>query len=275
MLEFRADPFIAAVGFINATNQFLIDFSRREKILMPGREWPAVSARGLADLEGFAREISAVARQIDMPITENLAAGLIREINGLPLPDNEGLVPVIGENFARLSGATNRLVEVVKKEVQSKLFLALNSCGKGYWEPTNQLFGKEVHDAFPSAVEDIEEAGKCLAVERGTACVMHLMRSMEVTLKALANVLNISAQDNWGRYIQEIDKELALRFKSAGKRSADEVFYAEVSESFERVKRLWRNRTMHVDQTYTPERAQNILEATRDFMKYLAQRIHE
>ena len=104
---------------------------------------------------------------------------------------------------------------------------------------------------------------------------MHLMRATEVPLKALAASLGIPVQNDWGSYIREIDKELTTRFKVAGKRTPDEGFFAEISEAFERVKRVWRNRTMHVDQTYTPERAQRIFDATRDFMNHLAQRIRE
>lgn len=39
-----------------------------------------------------------------------------------------------------------------------------------------ELFGQPVEHAFPSAIDDIEDAGKCLALGQGTACVMHLMR---------------------------------------------------------------------------------------------------
>src|SRR5205085_4966881 len=42
----------------------------------------------------------------------------------------------------------------------------------------NQItpFGEEVFNCFASANDDIYEAGMCLALDRGTACVMHLMR---------------------------------------------------------------------------------------------------
>jgi len=52
------------------------------------------------------------------------------------------------------------------------------------------LFGDDVAKKFPSASVDIEEAGKCLALDRGTATVFHLMRAMEVGLRALAKSLN-------------------------------------------------------------------------------------
>jgi hypothetical protein len=42
-----------------------------------------------------------------------------------------------------------------------------------------------VIENFPGAVSDIEEATKCLALSRSTACVFHLMRALEVGLRAL------------------------------------------------------------------------------------------
>ena len=51
---------------------------------------------------------------------------------------------------------------------------------------------KDVFNAFPSANNDILEASNCLALERGTATVMHLMRVAEVGLKALASALGVT-----------------------------------------------------------------------------------
>jgi hypothetical protein len=61
-----------------------------------------------------------------------------------------------------------------------------------------RVLGKEVFDAFPTANNDVSEAGMCLAFERGTACVMHCMRILEVGLVALAADLGIGRQNDWG-----------------------------------------------------------------------------
>jgi hypothetical protein len=44
---------------------------------------------------------------------------------------------------------------------------------------------------FSSTSFDIEEAGKCFATGRNTATVMHLMRVMEIGLKAAAIGMNV------------------------------------------------------------------------------------
>src|SRR5580704_15527436 len=56
-------------------------------------------------------------------------------------------------------------------------------------------FGEDILKKFDPARDDIEEAGKCLAYGRGTGCVFHLMRVMEVGLRALAASLNDSRLD--------------------------------------------------------------------------------
>ena len=79
------------------------------------------------------------------------------------------------------------------------------------------LFGKDVRVAFPSAIIDIEEAGKCLAFERWTACVFHLMRVMETGLHVLGDSLNLPLTTNrsWDAVLrkcgEELDKPVAKR----------------------------------------------------------------
>ena len=76
-----------------------------------------------------------------------------------------------------LHSPTRELVKRIQVELQSKLFLYVPSQnGPFYQEP---LAGWEkTTSALPSAIFDIQEASKCLALQRNTACVFHLMRVM-------------------------------------------------------------------------------------------------
>jgi hypothetical protein len=114
-----------------------------------------------------------------------------------------------------------------------------------------------------------------LALERGTACVMHLSRVMEVRLKALAAGLGVTSQNDWGAYLSKIDAELLKRLKTSGSRTADEQFYSEAQITFDSIRRAWRNPTMHVEKTHTLEQAEDILVAVRSFMRHLATKLHE
>lgn len=179
---------------------------------------------------------------------------------------------------ARNTNDLERMLEFVRQA----MVVGLN--GRKFFEPepayikyfeNPRLFGDAVFAAFPSAIEDITEAGTCLALERPTACVMHLMRVAEAGLKILAGKLGVTRQNDWGAYIREIDKELVSRMKAAGKHTPDEAFYAEACALFGHVKTAWRNPTMHIEKTYTPQRAEEILLAVKSFMAHLATKISE
>ncbi len=115
----------------------------------------------------------------------------------------------------------------------------------------------------------------CLALERPTACVMHLNRALECALAALAKAVDITKQNDWGSYIREIGKQLDARAKAAGARSADEQFYAEAAANFDRLRRAYRNPTMHPEKVYSQDQAEEILLATKSFMAHLATRLSE
>ncbi|MBZ0148982.1 MAG: hypothetical protein K8F62_15775 [Pseudorhodoplanes sp.] len=135
--------------------------------------------------------------------------------------------------------------------------------------------GTDVEEQFPSANDDIYEATKCLALGRSTACVMHLMRVCEVGLKTLAQTINVSEQGDWGGYLRGIEKELERRAKSAGARTEHEQFYSEAAVALGHLKRAWRNPSMHVDKSYSPERAKEIFDAVKSLMSVLATKISE
>lgn len=133
------------------------------------------------------------------------------------------------------------------------------------------LFGDAVATRFTTANDDIAEAGKCLALGRGTACVMHLMRVMEVGLKALAQPLGIPYAPSWESYLKQIASKIALPHKQKSpKWRKSEPFFRDVSGDLISVKQAWRNPSMHVISKFTPEEAEDVLRAVRRFMQRLA-----
>jgi len=147
-----------------------------------------------------------------------------------------------------------------------------------FYEPERPLFGKVVMDHYPSAYFEIEEAGKCLALGRSTACVFHLMRILEVGIRAIASSLSIPdpskpSEKNWGVILKRINE--AVKGRQRWRRKADKIFYEEAVASLDSVKNPWRNATMHVEKTYTEEEAENIFYAVRAFMMKIASGIDE
>jgi len=135
------------------------------------------------------------------------------------------------------------------------------------------LFGQEVASQFPTARDDIEAAGKCLALGRDTATVFHLMRVMEAGLRVIATDMGIPYAPSWESYLKQIEALISAKHGAkspAWKRK--EPFYRDVSGDLAMVKIAWRNPTMHVVRNYSAEEADEVFRSVRAFMRRLANR---
>ena len=103
------------------------------------------------------------------------------------------------------------------------------------------------------------------------------MRIMEVGLNTLGGALGLPVASNWGRAIEDIEREIKSRsVRTHGQQwKTDESFYSEAATHFRMVKNAWRNHTMHGKQQYDEERTKDILGSVSGFMCHLAQRLHE
>jgi hypothetical protein len=170
--------------------------------------------------------------------------------------------------MAHIKDIEQRLMD----ELEATLFLCIPRERASYYRNT-LLFGGSVADAFPEASFDIEEAGKCFATGRGTGCVFHLMRVMEVFLRYLARLLKISYAPSWGAYITQIEVRINAKHKTKGVQwKRDEPFFRDILGELTAVKIAWRNPTMHVHGIYTLEEAENIFGAVRSVGRRLATR---
>jgi hypothetical protein len=80
---------------------------------------------------------------------------------------------------------------------------------------TLQMFGSKISIGFPSVLYEIDEAGKCFALGRSTACVFHLMRTMEVGIRVVARCLGVpdplKGDRNWGSVLKGIKTAMGTR----------------------------------------------------------------
>jgi hypothetical protein len=145
------------------------------------------------------------------------------------------------------------------------------------WFSTKEpLFGERVADRFPRSTRDIEEAGKCLALNRATACVFHLMRVMEVGLRSVASGLGIPYAPSWESYIAQIQTKIDEKHSKKGRKwQRQEPFFRDVLAHLHAIKIAWRNPTMHIVNHYTPEQGQEVFNAVRGFMRHLAEGLPE
>jgi hypothetical protein len=181
---------------------------------------------------------------------------------------------------------TNAKLQELAKELQGRVNDELGMITVLSIEPDKDVlfeskipFGEKVTASFPSTTYDIEEASKCLALNRGSASVFHLMRVMEFGLKALGKSLGdptLEGKKNWGTILSRCRAELKKPKAERAKIWAeDEQFCREAIVRLNAVKDAWRNPTMHVEQSYDSERAYDVWYCVKIFISHLATKLSD
>jgi HEPN domain-containing protein len=161
-------------------------------------------------------------------------------------------------------------------EVFARLWDELEEGGHFFYIPIKRAkafevkepFGPRVSAKFPKLGEDIEDAHKCYACGRYTACVFHLMRVVEVAVQRLGKKLGVKNAKNlvW----QVILDQVNLAIKSLPAKSPKTKKFAAVTGHLYNVKVAWRNEVMHPKETYTEEEAETLLSLVKVFMVEVA-----
>src|SRR5688500_15545408 len=95
-----------------------------------------------------------------------------------------------------------------RNELRGEMIFRIAPDKNRYFEKDN-MFGSEVASAFPSAIDDIRNAGTCYAVEQWDASVFHLMRVLERGLRVLATKFNIPfLNTTWHTVIEQIESKV-------------------------------------------------------------------
>jgi hypothetical protein len=174
----------------------------------------------------------------------------------------------VGTQPLAMRPAIKELYNRLRDDLEARAFVSVPEEMTIFYRQPVPLFGKDVEDHFPLASEDISEAGKCLALARGTAAVFHLMRVMEIGLQKLGDQLGVTltSEKNWQNILDEVNKAIK-RFDHKLPRTKA---LAEAASHLYAVKVAWRNEVMHPKQTYTLQEATAIFANVRTFVGDLA-----
>lgn len=172
------------------------------------------------------------------------------------------------------------IANTTEMECRKKIFFEMDTRLGRYYDGVN-LFGEDFVNKFPDAIFELDEAGKCFALNRPTAAVFHLMRLMEISIRAVARCLKVAnpakpSQRNWGTILRALKCEIDKKTSAAGWRAAgDKEFFESAYGSLDAVRIAWRNPTMHVENKYTNEEAEHIFIAVGGLMKKITSRIDQ
>jgi hypothetical protein len=186
-------------------------------------------------------------------------------------------------DISSVANELRNVLEVVETETTRVTLLRVPRALKVYVD-NPKPFGTAVYDAFPSARDDIKEAGNCLATDCNTAAVFHLMRAVEWGLRALAWDRRVTLPKKrpielagWDDIIQQLENaEAAIQqYPKTLAREAQFEFYHGATMQFRRFKNVFRNRIMHSRDDFTATQALGVFENVRDFLQTLSGRISE
>ena len=164
-------------------------------------------------------------------------------------------------------------------ETSDKLFFAMAPIeSEFYCKPRR---GWEVSiKRFPEIVDDVEEASKCFALSRYPAAVFHSVQIVEAGLIELGGFLKVKDPfSGWTAVSSALNQVTKKEHK---RRTAFErqnfAFLEQVQGTVEGLKNAWRNKISHVGgrlvvmtKEFSPEVAEEILFATRAFLRRLAE----
>jgi HEPN domain-containing protein len=182
-----------------------------------------------------------------------------------------------GATFDDVRAVMAELERRINDELSSVRFFHVPTNSAQYYPRKNDeykkpLFSSQTMKKFSKSIEDAEEAGKCFALARYTACVFHLMRVMERGVQRLGKKLKVTIpveEKDWGVISSSINGALRRLPNSTVPERKIHARYAKAAVYLDNVRESWRNPTMHPKETYTEEEAENAFRFVRQYMEYL------
>lgn len=184
-----------------------------------------------------------------------------------------------GQRGHAMYALTVDLRDAILDRIQRDAVLVIPASRIKYYDQKLPLFGKKVFDEIPEAAQEISEAGKCFALDRWTACIFHLMRSLELSLHRIAKELGISFPapielQDWKTLVDKIDKQIEMLENQSRslQKTEDLRFYSTLNLEFGWFKNAWRNHISHARESYNEEQAANIMDHVGKFLNEVANR---
>jgi len=172
--------------------------------------------------------------------------------------------PIQMEPFAKLAQRCDHLRNRILDELENEYFFQVDRSEVQLYKKRG-LFGTRVTKKFNAALDDIVNAGNCLAVQQPTACVFHLMRAMEVAVRKLSKRLNITItpQTTWRQMTNEMDTKIRAMPANTDAQRRKKNNWEAARINLHHVGSVWRNNTMHPAASYTRSEARHVFNATR------------
>ena len=180
--------------------------------------------------------------------------------------------------YHNASNYSTELRDRLEDEFRQRFFLALNLDGARYYSQPREGW-VEVIDRYPGAGTDIEEARKCFALSRYAASVFHSLQVVEVGVIDLGRLLGVKdPHPGWTATTAKLKRIIDTKYQDRTPYQRQHIGFLEQTQALTEVlKTAWRNKISHahgkltlLSSEFTPEITEEILFASRSFMRRLA-----
>jgi len=193
----------------------------------------------------------------------------------LRLVSDSEKTPTVGE-IRRLS---EELSERLIDETSAMSFFSLSASeAQMYNQP--RAGWQEIISRFPNIVDDVEEARKCFALSRYSGAVFHSLQIVEVGLIELGTFIGVTdPHSGWTAVANQLKKIVSKKYDDRTEfEKTHAAFLEQVQATVEALKNAWRNKISHAQgrlvlmtKDFSPEVSEEILFATRAFMRRLSE----
>lgn len=188
------------------------------------------------------------------------------------------LIEVV-KNSSLPSEDVKALRQNIQRELSCHFFVAIHDSRKEAFCESRKGW-EDIAETFPRSIDEIEEMNKCFALCRYSAAVFHSLLVVEHGLVDLGII--ICASDNklgWDASCRKLKAVVEAGY-DANKTGLDFNFLDQLNACAQTMKLAWRNKVNHatgkivvLSGGFAPDVAEEIIFATRGFMRRLAEGI--
>lgn len=263
MNRFRASSFAAAIGKLHQISTALTMAPDEEGFDAQGFDFGSGSRTPRAFVLDSLKELKPILDDLSLSrVLRYQFERLLKLAEKDPAPVLAALIPEYSNNLLT--------------ELSANWFLAIPADQRELYEQRTAPFGDAVEARFPKAAKDIRAAARCFALNEWTACVFHLMRTLEHGLRWLAVEVGLGADamahENWKNVIDLI--EAKIRAMEGLPKSPEKIArlkeLSRLASQFRYFKDAWRNHVSHAHESYDDREAENVWHHVKTFMEQMA-----
>jgi hypothetical protein len=234
---------------------------------------PRISGEQRQAIEHELNEVEALLRDVGLGTSGEAILEFRNELLNFHLPeyaiDPENVVSRVEE-----------IHRTIRREMKTMLFVQIPADQtKWFWSKTEDW--KTARERWPKLETDIREAAACYVFDRFGASIFHTLLVAEFGVIKLANLFEVAGdKPGWGA----LDRLEKILKRSYPDRNSVEQQYSKLLEQLLplllAIKSAWRDKISHVenkliwmDTDFSPQMAEEIIVATRGFMRRLAEEL--